>query len=117
MPEVLLGKRKIHHSIVKERVRDYYNAAAAATATAAGEEKKKRREEKRREEEQAGSVFLPPAAVGIPSEEVPVFVLSSVAGKFQDEGPGALALWYTKMDQRTFVACQCCCWTLCQVSH
>jgi hypothetical protein len=83
MPEVLLGKRKIHHSIVKERVRDYYNAAAAATATAAGEEKKKRREEKRREEEQAGSVFLPPAAVGIPSEEVPVFVLSSVAGKFQ----------------------------------
>ncbi len=78
MPEVLLGKKNLHHSSVKERVRDYYNAAAAATA--AGEEKKKRREEK---EEQAGSVFLPPAVVRIPSEEVPVFVLSSVAGKFQ----------------------------------
>jgi hypothetical protein len=77
MPEVLLEKKNsIHHSIVKEWVRDYYNAAAAATA--AGEEKKKRREE-----EQAGSVFLPPAVVGILSEEVPVFVLSSVAGRFQ----------------------------------
>jgi hypothetical protein len=48
MPEVLLGKKILLHSIVKERVRDYYNAAAAAAAaTAAGEEKKKRREEKR----------------------------------------------------------------------
>ncbi len=72
-----VGEKNLHHSIVKERGRDYYNASAA---TAAGEEKKKRREEK---EEQAGSVFLPPAVVGIPSEEVPVFVLSSVAGKFQ----------------------------------
>jgi hypothetical protein len=44
MPEVLLGKKNLLHSIVKERFRDYYNAAAAA----AGEEKKKRREEKRR---------------------------------------------------------------------
>jgi hypothetical protein len=45
MPEVLLGKQNLHNSIVKERVREYYNAAAVATA--AGEEKKKRREEKR----------------------------------------------------------------------
>jgi hypothetical protein len=96
---------------VKERVGDYHKAAAAPETTAAGEEKKKKREE---EEEQAGSVFLSPAVVGIPSEEVPVFVLSSVAGKFQDEGPGALALSYKKMDQRTFITCQCCCWTLCQ---
>jgi hypothetical protein len=65
---------------VKERVGDYHKAAAAPETTAAGEEKKKKREE---EEEQAGSVFLSPAVVGIPSEEVPVFVLSSVAGKFQ----------------------------------